>query len=115
MLKRARQTNSFLQAVPDAAVTHFVLGYTPPADAVLINYIIKNPDTTAGVWSMSSVHFQLPDSAVVAAYGRAVESFGPGRCRSRRSARCTGTRRRRAPKTTSKKERWWMFLTTPRR
>ena len=36
VLKRARQTNRFLQAVPDAAVTHFVLNYADPPDGVAL-------------------------------------------------------------------------------
>lgn len=77
LLRRERRRNRFLQAVPDGAVTHFIPNFAAPANTVALGYVIKNPDTTAGTWTMSSIFFQLPSGAVAAAHRRGVAHFGP--------------------------------------
>src|SRR5262245_26538091 len=78
VLKRARLTNTFLQGVPDSALTHVIQNAALPADAVQLNYVVKNPDTTTGTWAMSSVVLSLPGSAVASAYQRARERVPSG-------------------------------------
>jgi len=67
ILARERMNNAFLRSVPDSAITHLIDGMIVPLDAVQLCYVIKNPDTTSGTWSMSSMFFHLPSPAVLAA------------------------------------------------
>ena len=79
VLSYARKRNRFLRQVPDEAFTHVVSNAAFSADSVQLCYVIKDPDTTAGTWSMSSMFFQLPSSAVSQAYKRAVGRLGAER------------------------------------
>ena len=79
ILKRERQANRFLRGVPDSALTHFVHTVAAVADAVTISYVLKNPDSGAGTWSMSSIFFQFPPGAVLNAHQSACDCSGTGR------------------------------------
>ena len=79
ILKRERQANRFLRGVPDSALTHFVHNVAVVADAVTISYVLKNPDSGAGTWSMSSIFFQFPPGAVLSAHQSACDCSGTGR------------------------------------
>jgi hypothetical protein len=67
-LARERENNRFLQGVPDASLTHVLENVALPADAVVLCYTVKNPDTKAGTWSLSSLYTHLPESGVAYAY-----------------------------------------------
>jgi hypothetical protein len=81
-LERERENNSFLQRVPDASVTHFVPNLELPENAVVLGYLMKLADVTsgpaAGTWSMSGIHFHLPETAVRAAHKTAVSRTPDG-------------------------------------
>ncbi|MEA3413412.1 MAG: hypothetical protein U9R74_18030 [Pseudomonadota bacterium] len=75
ILRRARRRNRFLQQVPDSALTH-VARNVLTAGGVQLHYVIKDADTATGTWSMSSMFFQLPASAIVNAFERGVVRLG---------------------------------------
>lgn len=79
VLQRARATNSFLAAVPDAQITHHVADAPFVTDSVTLCYISTDLDAAAGTWSMSAVQLVIPTSGSPAAYAsaRAATPSGP--------------------------------------
>ena len=75
---RARQTNMFLRALPTGAVTHVIENFQLAEDAVLLGYMIKDPDTSTGTWAMSSIYLHVPASQLSYAYTRAREKLLDG-------------------------------------
>ena len=70
-LRRASQTNKLLQSLPPGAITHVLENVQLPTDQVLLGYTLKDPDTAAGTWAMSSVVLQVPTSSTSYAYTQA--------------------------------------------
>lgn len=68
-LARERESNLFLQGVPDTSITHILENVALPTDAVVLCYTVKNPDMAAGTWSLSTMYTHIPQSGVEYAYG----------------------------------------------
>jgi len=71
VLAGARTKNRFLSKVPDANLTHHLEGVQVAEDSVTLSYLSADIDTTAGTWQMSSMFFQIPESATRVAFQRA--------------------------------------------
>ena len=70
LLTRARQTNRFLQGVPDHQLTHVVADVSLPGDAVQVCYVKADPDLVSGTWKMSSMFVHLPQVGLRGAHAR---------------------------------------------
>ena len=70
-LARVRRTNLFLRALPPDLITHVIENVQLPANAVLLGYTIKDPDTSSGTWAMSSIYLHVPSSSLGYAYAQA--------------------------------------------
>jgi hypothetical protein len=55
MLADARRDNGFLQLVPDAQITHYVVGLGSPGDIVKLAYLATNEDASSGTWDMTGM------------------------------------------------------------
>ncbi len=77
-LSGARQTNAFLRALPPGAITHVIENIHLPADAVLLGYSIKDPETGTGTWAMSNIYLHVPASQLSYAYMRARKNLLDG-------------------------------------
>ena len=73
-LDNARQTNKFLQGVPDESLTHVLQNFPTLRDFLQIAYVVKNPSKD-GTWAMSSLFFILPPSSVAAAHEFALQTL----------------------------------------
>ncbi len=71
VLERARQLNSFLRAVPDSQITHYLRNSNLSGDITPLGYVGEPIDLQAGTWAMSMVLQFLPASALPAAYASA--------------------------------------------
>jgi hypothetical protein len=71
VLERARQRNSFLRAVPDSQITHYLRNSNLSGDITPLGYVGEPIDLQAGTWAMSMVLQFLPASALPAAYASA--------------------------------------------
>jgi hypothetical protein len=78
VLRRARLGNAFLSAVPEDQITHYVEGFTVPAEITLVGYIGSMIDEQAGTWSMDSIFQYLPPSEIAKAYPHARKSNPEG-------------------------------------
>lgn len=70
VLDRARETNRFLQAVPDESITHHLDAVELPANAVILAYLTCMEDPARGSWAMTMTHLVLPPTAYGHAYTR---------------------------------------------
>lgn len=70
VLDRARETNRFLQAVPDESITHHLDAVELPANAVILAYLTCMEDPARGSWAMTMTHLVLPPTAYGHAYAR---------------------------------------------
>jgi len=70
-LTNAHRSNAFLRSLPRGAVTHVVEKIEVPENGVQFGYTIKNPDTSTGAWSMSSMYLSIPTVSVGFAYTQA--------------------------------------------
>lgn len=71
VLATARRSNAFLRSVPDHQITHHLESVALPADIVVLAYISSNEDPATGDWSMSMLHFIVPETAHSAAFAQA--------------------------------------------
>lgn len=71
VLRRARQTNAFLRAVPDNRITHHVENAVFATDSVTLCYVSADINAQAGTWSMSAVQLYIPSSGAAYAYAQA--------------------------------------------
>ena len=71
VLSAARQGNAFLRSVSDEQITHHLEGAVLATDSVTLCYVMTAADTTSGTWQMTSMHFNIPSTAVAHAYSQA--------------------------------------------
>lgn len=71
VLAGTRRLNAFLGAMPDQCVTHHVEGVATPTDIIGLGYLTCNEDPASGSWEMTSMHFNIPQSAARYAYAQA--------------------------------------------
>ena len=78
VLALARRSNAFLRSIPDRHITHHLENVALPADTVLLAYISSNEDPVSGTWSMSMLHFIVPETAHAQAFAHAAAYPGKG-------------------------------------
>src|SRR6185437_6616718 len=66
LLAQARRSNTFIRALPTAAVTHAVKTVQLPTDAVATGYAIT--PLSGGEWEMPSIYMHIPQEGLQAAY-----------------------------------------------
>src|SRR4051812_32162423 len=71
VLARARQTNQFLQAVPDDQITHHVENIPLATAICTLIYVGSHEDPVSGQWQMSSIVQVLPTAGAAVAFERA--------------------------------------------
>src|SRR5262245_31865941 len=78
-LRHERRTNAFLQAVPDDQITHHVKNVDISNDVISLAYVTCNENATTGTWAMTSMHFNIPPTAMAYAHAQArlLTSAGP--------------------------------------
>lgn len=76
LLTQARRNNTFIRALPTAAVTHAVRAVEVPTDTVATGYAIT--PLSGGEWEMPSIYMHIPQEGFQAAYRQlsAARPFG---------------------------------------
>ena len=71
VLSAARQGNEFLRSVSDDQITHHLESVTFSTSSVTLGYVMTAADPASGTWQMTSMHFNIPSTAVAHAYAQA--------------------------------------------